>query len=99
MRKTERINLLVSPTEKSDIESRVKPAGISISELVRQALARHDATEEFEALADISHELAAVTRMHENLDTALTRLNELDAQAANREGIAAEIRQELIASG
>ena len=100
MGKTERINLLVSPEEKSKIESRAKKAGFTTSELVRQALARHDETIELEQLVEIAGELGgAVTRMGRKLDNALSRIDALQSQVADRDQLIADIKEELNATG
>jgi hypothetical protein len=69
--KTDRLTLLISPSDKAAINARAEQLGISVSELVRKAALDYDPDEadarrELEAL--LPHVTAAVGRMHATFD-------------------------------
>lgn len=100
--KTERINLLVTPEEKSLIDERARHAGLTTSELVRRAVGAYDAEAEAEMdeLRALADELAqAVDRTEAKLTATLAKIEQLREALADRETLRAAARAELEASG
>ncbi len=74
--KTDRLTLLISPTDKAAINARAELLGISVSELVRQAALGYD-PEEAEAKAELEALLpefkVAIERMSATFDRMLDK--------------------------
>jgi antitoxin component of RelBE/YafQ-DinJ toxin-antitoxin module len=75
--KTERLTLLINPAEKAQITARAEGLGISVSELVRRAVAGYvpeetAAREELEALLPEAE--AATARILERLDRTIANV-------------------------
>ena len=100
MPKTVRINLLVSPQEKADLDARAKRAKLTTSELVRRAVVAYDPDVDMEALQTLAQELAAVVERTEmKLDDNLAAIAQLRRQLADKAALKAAARAELEASG
>lgn len=97
--KSERITLLVTPSEKEQINRQAAALGISASEFLRKAASLLDA-QDIKTLEDIRSLLpefnAAVDRIHENLQAALDSSLEQERKMAGLRG--AEYRRRLISS-
>ncbi len=100
MSKTIRINLLVSPQEKADLDARAKRAKLTTSELVRRAVAAYDPEVDMDALQTLAQELAAVVeRTEKKLDDNLAAIAELRGKLADEAALKAAARAELEAKG
>ena len=100
MTKTVRINLMVSPEEKADIDARAKKASLTTSELVRRAVVAYDPDHEIAELKALAEELAqAAGRMESKLAATQAKVARYEAALADREGLKAAARAELEASG
>ncbi len=101
--KTARLNLLISPQEKANIDARSAALKISASELVRRAVNVYDPTAETGAdkeLHALSGELAdAVSRTGKKLDAALKKFDHFQSLMNKKETMRTEARNELIAKG
>ena len=98
--KSERINLLVSPEEKAFIDERAKKAGMTTSELVRQAVVAFDPEIDMDELRALSGQLASmVEETEKKLDANLVAIARLREQLADREALKAAAVAELEASG
>lgn len=100
MTKTVRINFMVSPEEKADIDARAKKASLTTSELVRRAVVAYDPDHEIAELTTLAEELAqAAERMVSKLAATQAKVACYEAALADREGLKAAARAELEASG
>ncbi len=100
MARTVRLNLLVSPEEKDDIEQRARRAHVTTSELVRRAVVAYEPDEDKDELRALADELAlAARRMEGRLDDALVRMAAYDEAMADKDGMRSAARAEIEASG
>lgn len=98
--KSERINLLVTPEEKSFIDARARKAGMTTSELVRRAVVSFDPEIDMDELRALSEQMATVIEQTEKtLDANLAAIAELREELADEEALKAAAIAELKASG
>ena len=100
MGKTVRINLLVSPEEKSALEASARRANVTTSELVRRAIVTYDPDHDLGELKALVDELTgAASRMEKKLDATLEKVAKYEKLMADRAGLKAAAQAELEASG
>jgi hypothetical protein len=98
--RSERINLLVTPEEKSFIDERARKAGISTSELVRQAVVSFDPEIDMDELRALSAQLATmVVETEKKLDANLADIAALRERLADEKALKAAAIAELKATG
>ncbi len=100
MTKTVRLNLMVSPEEKADIDERAKRASLTTSELIRRAVEIYDPEVDMDELRALAEELAEVAdRMEKKLKANLAAIAKLRDQLADKEALKAAAIAELEATG
>ncbi len=100
MTKSVRINLMVSPEEKADIDERAKRASLTTSEFVRRAVVSYDPDVDMDEMRALAEELASVVdRMEKKLDVNLADIAKLREQLADKEALKAAAIAELEATG
>ena len=98
--RSERINLLVTPDEKGLIEDRARIAGLSTNELIRRAVGAYDAETDMDALQALVDALGqAADRIEAKLTATLQKVDRLEQALADRDGLRAQARAELEATG
>lgn len=98
--KTARMNLLLSPQEKSSIEARARAANMNTSEFMRAAVAQYDPTVDTEELAVLVGELnSSADRMKGQLQKAVAKVEKLEMELADKSALRAAARAELAQSG
>lgn len=91
--KTERLNLLISPEAKAEIAARASALNLSISELIRRAVASYEPAADDAALHALAGELLeTVARTERALDAAVCRLERLEEKL---ERCGKEVRDEV----
>ena len=94
-RKTERLNVLLSPEEKTLIEEQATATGLSVSELLRRGALAYDPESDEAALLALSEEAsAAIDRMMATLDRTLDHLERTRLTEAELEAIRKDARDE-----
>ena len=97
--RSERINLLVTPAEKSFIDERARKAGITTSELVRRAVVAFDPEIDLDELRALSEQLATMAAETERkLDANLADIAALRERLADEKALKAAAIAELDAS-
>ncbi|MGF1475719.1 MAG: ribbon-helix-helix protein, CopG family [Geminicoccaceae bacterium] len=98
--KSLRINLLVSPEEKAQIDERAQAARLTTSELVRRAVAAYQPDQNLDDLKLLIDELAAAAdRMERKLDATLEKLKAHERAFVDKSALKAEALTELKRSG
>lgn len=94
--KTERLNLLITPEAKAEINARASSLKLSTSELVRRAVSAYEPEADDEELKSLAREfLETVQRTERTLDQAISRLEHLEERLERGRD---EVREEVLAS-
>ena len=99
-RKTERLNLLVSPDEKAEIEAKAELMDLTVSEYVRRAALSEEDPADAALVTALADEVGAMAeRLDRKLDATLERLAAARARMDDREALRERALREIEAHG
>ena len=97
--KTERLNLLVTPSEKAALEMKARRAGITVSELLRRSAADYEPGPGADDLRSVLRALGEMAdRVIPEMDAALDRMREREREAGTEAEVHARALAEAEAS-
>ena len=87
-RKSERLNLLVSPDEKAEIEAKAESMELTVSEYVRRAALSEEDPADASLVTALADEVGAMAeRLDRKLEATIERLAEARARMDDREAL------------